>query len=720
MKSHTYPLIPLTFLNELAGEENQIHSMASVRSQQGLKHMLKNVAILCCLLILWFISDAVLATPTEEPLEEPNFSSMWLTSQDGSESFSTETLSTEISMSVSGPILRAKVKQRFRNTSQIWLEGMYSFPLPEQAAVDQLRMIIGERVVEGQIKEKQAAKKSYEKARANGQRASLLSHHRTNMFTTSVANIGPKEEIIVEFEYQQVLDFQDHQYNLRFPMVSTPQYTPARTQLDNDFIKPITAIRSSDSKLGNPISIKVDLQPGFPIERPSSISHPVSVSDLGKEHYQVDVKGSAKLSNRDFILSWKLKPLSKPMVSILREDVGEQSYGLMMVMPPQASAEITPAIPRELIWVLDVSGSMQGESIEQARSAILKALSKLRPEDYFNIIYFNTQAWQIFPHSRAGHADNLNLARDKILKLEANGGTDMRPALSLALNQQDNSERLRQLIFITDGAVSNEAELFSYIQDNLGATRLFTVGIGSAPNSYFMRKAALVGRGSFTYISQPQEVNSKINRLLRKLETPALTDLGFDLNDPTVSVLPQVLPDVYLGEPVYIFFKADDFPNYVELTGKLNGISSNLRLPLETTLRHEGIAVEWARRKISELVDRYQEADSETKPSIRNEAIELALAHHQVSKFTSLIAIDKKPERAGGLLNSKRIPANAPKGWVNQLSTSGQGIRLAQTATNTPYQLFLGSTLLALAIMIWTVWFLIMRHNKRKPSWDRA
>jgi Ca-activated chloride channel family protein len=720
MKKLNYPLIPLTFLNELASDEPQIHSMASVRSQEGLKHMLKNVAILFCLLLLWFVSDVVLATPTEAPLNESGFSSMWLTSQDGSQTIAGEALSTEISMSVSGPILRVKVKQRFKNTSQMWLEGMYSFPLPEQAAVDQLRMIIGERIVEGQIKEKQAAKKSYEKARANGQRASLLNHHRTNIFTTSVANIAPKEEIVVEFEYQQVLDFQDHQYNLRFPMVSTPQYTPARTQLDKDFINPIEAIRSSDSKPGNPVSIKVDLQPGFPIELPSSISHPVSVDDLGKEHYQVNLNGTAELSNRDFILSWKLKPLSKPMVSILREDVGDQSYGLMMVMPPQASAETAPAIPRELIWVLDVSGSMQGESIEQARSAILKALSKLRQEDYFNIIYFNTQAWQLFPNSRAGNADNLNFARDKILKLEANGGTEMRSALNLALNQQNNSERLRQLIFVTDGAVSNEAELFSYIQANLGATRLFTVGIGSAPNSYFMRKAAITGRGSFTYISQPQEVTTKINRLLRKLETPALTDLGFDLNDPTVSVLPQVLPDVYLGEPVYISFKAENFPSYAELTGKLNGTPSSLRLSLDTNSKHEGIAVEWARRKISELVDRFQEDNNETKPRLREEAIEIALGHHQVSKFTSLVAVDKAPVRGGALLNNKRIPVNAPKGWVNQLSKSEQGIRLAQTATNTPYQLFLGSTLLALAIMVWTVWFLIIKHNKRKQPWDRA
>lgn len=743
MKPLTYRQIPLSFISDSAFEENFIHPASSIKIKLGMQHMLKNILIVCALLLLWFLSDSVLAdgntysnTELNSAETEKNYSSLWLESMDGSEKISAKTLSTSISMSVSGPILRAKVKQRFRNPSQVWFEGSYSFPLPEQATVDQLRMVVGERIIEGKIQEKQTAKQSYQKARDKGQRASLLSHHRTNIFTTSVANIGPEEEIVVEFEYQQMLDFKDHQYHLRFPMVSTPQYTPARMKLDNNFVEPITSIQSTKSQATNPVAIDIDLKAGFPIELPTSISHPISVNSLDEAHYQVQLKGSAELSNRDFILSWKLKPTSEPMVSILREDSDGESYGLMMVMPPQVSPAEIQTIPRELIWVLDVSGSMQGESIEQARSAMLKALSKLRPEDYFNIICFNTQAWSLFPHSRSGTPDNLNLARDKILKLEANGGTEMKPALAMALNKHNNSERLRQVIFVTDGAVSNEAELFAMIQDNLGANRLFTIGIGSAPNSYFMRKAALAGRGSFTYISQAQEVNHKIDQLLRRLEAPALTDLGFDLNDPSVSILPATLPDVYMGEPVYISFKSELFPQYAELSGNLNGTPSNLRLPLDSSIQHKGISVEWARRKIVELVDRYEHADSESKTLIREETIGIALAHHQVSKFTSLVAVDELPARAGGFLNSKRMPANLPKGWVNPLASSSslkvssskatpallssQGIRFARTATNTPYQLLLGSCLLCLAIVIWMLWFLSIRHNQRKQSWDHV
>ena len=704
MKPQNSAINRFSFSEDFLTRHNTIMPMATVRLKQLIKRSVIDLLLCICVIALCFFSNSVLAKETaqEDNKEgQKSFSSLWFSSMESSAPTPAETLSTSISMSISGPILRAKVKQTFRNNTQLWLEGVYSFPLPEQAAVDQLRMRIGERSVEGQIQEKLAAQKRYEQARENGQRASLLSQHRTNIFTTAVANIGPQEDITVEFEYQQLLDFRDHQYTLRFPMVSTPQYTPSSAQLKNDFIAPINLTKALSDKAGNPISISIDLKPGFPIEQPRSISHPISVESLDEEHFTVKLNGSAELSNRDFILSWKLQAAEKPMVSILREDLEGESYGFMMIMPPQTRADQLQISPRELIWVLDVSGSMQGESIEQARSAMLKALSRLRPEDYFNIICFNNRAWKLFPDSRSGTRDNLNLARKKILALEADGGTEMQAALNMALEKQSNSERLRQIIFVTDGAVSNEAELFSTISQHLGDSRLFTIGIGSAPNSYFMRKAALAGRGSFTYISQAQEVNSKIDRLLRKLEAPALTDLGFDLNDPTVNIIPQRLPDLYLGEPVYISFKADHFPNYAQLSGNINGLPSNLRLPLHSTQRHKGIAVEWARRKITELVEGYQQADLETKTLLRDEALELAIAHHQVSQFTSLVAVDDIAERAGAQLDKRLIPANAPKGWVSKSPALNQGIRLAKTATNTPFNLLLGVLCLGLAFALW-------------------
>lgn len=694
MKHLTTPLI--------MADDYPIQPMRTVQMQLKIRKIVHDLLVVSVLIMLWLCSERVLAENQSDSESESSarYSSLWLRSADGKENQAADMLSTKVEMSIAGPILRAAVKQTFRNTSQSWLEGIYNFPLPEQAAVDRLRMRVGERLIQGEIQEKQAALKTYQQAKQNGQRASLLTQHRTNIFTTSVANIGPGEAIEVEFEYQQVLDFRDHQYTLRFPMVSTPQFTPERVAQQQDFVAPVNLIRQAGEAAGNPVEISVDLIPGFPIERPASISHPVNVSEVASDRYQIHLAGSADLSNRDFLLSWKLKPSAEPMVSLLREDREGEAYGLMMVMPPQAAPEEIQTQPRELIWVLDVSGSMQGESIEQARSAILKALSRLRPEDYFNVIFFNTGAWSLFPHPRAGTQDNLNLARQKLLQQEADGGTDMLPALKLALHKHTHSESLRQVIFVTDGAVGNETELFAEIQNRLADSRLFTVGIGSAPNSYFMRKAALAGRGSFTYISQPQEVNLKIDRLLRKLESPALTDLGFDINDPLAEVLPASLPDLYLGEPLYISFKAADFPKYAELSGTLNGMPSSLRIALETPVQHPGVAVEWARRKIADLVDQHQQAYGEEQIDLRDQALSIALAHHQVSKFTSLVAVDQIAERAGGELKTQHIPANAPKGWVNTASSSTQGIRLAQTATDNPFRLLSGVLFLIVACLL--------------------
>jgi len=733
MKHLTKHQIP--YVNISIDHDEEIAPLPSIRVHQRIKSAVSDVSTLALLFALWILSESVLAGITSEhatevPSEEPAYSSLWVrsleeTSTHEGESMSATTLATDISMTVSGPILRAKVRQTFRNPSQFWSEGIYTFPLPEQAAVDRLRMVIGDRVVEGQIHEKKSARRIYQKARDAGKRTSLLSHNRTNVFTTAVANIGPNEEITVEFEYQQILDFKRNRYTLRFPMVNTPKYTPARVRLDSAFVEPVDVIRKMNEPPGNPVTISVDLKAGFPIETLSSTSHAIKTEQLSDEHYTVKLDGLAQSSNRDFILSWQLEPSDEPLVRVLREDLEGESYGLLMVMPPQPEPGMTTGTPRELVLVLDVSGSMQGESIEQARSAVLKAISQLNPEDYFNVIYFNTQAKKQFSQNRPATPDNLSDARRSVLNQKAEGGTDMRPALRMALNGSDNFEHLRQVIFITDGAVSNEAELFSEIQNNLGNSRLFTVGIGSAPNSYFMRKAARAGRGTFTYVSRPNEVDQKISHLLQQLEAPALTNLNLDLNSYSTVVLPQLLPDLYLGEPVYVAFKMNTFPDFAELSGELGGVSSRLRIPLQSPDRHEGVAVEWARRKITALMRQHREQTGENRKenqqAIRNEVIDLAVSHHQVSQFTSLVAVDITPVRGGGLLNTTRIPANRPKGWVDQSNPKSKGIRLAQTATDTGYKLLIGSDLLFGSFLLWLARRRLQgKKIQRRKSWPRA
>ena len=635
---------------------------------------------------------------------ESKHGSLWVRSGAGSDYVETLTLDTEVNMSVSGAILRATVRQRFHNPMQHWVEGIYVFPLPEQAAVDHMRLRIGEQVIEGQVREKAAAQKAYRKARNNGQRASLLTQIRPNVFTTAVANIAPGEAVVVEIEYQQTLDYADGRYSLRFPMAMTPRYTPSATLAKADFEPVQITLKETNEMPENPVSINIDLNAGFPVSEVTSPSHAIDVQPFAEDRYHVSLSGAGAQADRDFRLSWMLQATAEPMVRVFREDVGGESYGLLMVMPPQPEAGSLLAMPRELVLVLDVSGSMEGESLQQARAAVLMALDRLRPTDRFNIIWFSDKAWSLFPQSRAASPRDVQLARQAVTRQGTVGGTQMLSAVRLALSGIADPERLRQVVFITDGAVSNEAELFSAIDENLGASRLFTIGIGSAPNGYFMRKAARAGRGTFTYIGNPGEVDAAMRQLFGKLEAPALKDLQLGLGGSDAMLLPNPLPDLYLGEPVLVSFKGKSFPDAAELGGRFSGAAWKISVPLNTAIDAPGIAVDWARRRIGVAMEQYRDAGTESaRNRVREEIVDVALEHHLVSRFTSLVAVDVTPVRAGALVQTQRIRSNRPRGWVGTGRPSGNSLQLAQTATPATLRFVSGLFLLALAALLYRV-----------------
>ncbi len=636
-------------------------------------------------------------------------------------------LSTHVEVEVSGPIARVAVAQRFLNPSQYWMEGEYNYPLPDNAAVDRLRMTIGERVIEGEIKEKQQAKKAFQTARQQGKRAGMLTQRRANEFRTQVTNVAPGESVVVTFEYQQWLDYRDGGFDFRFPMVSTPSFLAEQNPSTEAFQDQAPANHFKDLAAlpDNPVSVRLTLNAGVPTEMPRSLSHPVEIQQFSETHYEIKLSGKAELSNRDFTLSWSPVESPKPLVSVIREDTDEASYGLLMIVPPavQDSSEVKSA--RELILTLDVSGSMQGASLQQAKMAVNKALEDLTDHDLFNVLWFSDRTDALFLTSQIASQHNIALAKRRVEQLSANGGTRILPAVQRALVTSDlpplfsahdvpyskpvlgrshlapDETRLRQVVFLTDGAVNNEQAIFNAIHTHLGASRLFTVGIGSAPNAYFMRKAARAGRGTFTYIAKPEEVEDKVGALLDKLRRPALTDVELDFHGKQLDLLPDPLPDVYQGEPVYAVFKAENFPLYAQLSGRLDGVMSYTSLDLEAgltsgseTWRNAGVATEWARRKVSRLRERMREQTAEQQAISRSELIELALQHKLVTPFTSLVAIEQTPVRAGGALYRHRIPANLPHGWAANMT-------LAQTASGIWYHLHAGIALVLLAGLLW-------------------
>jgi Ca-activated chloride channel family protein len=597
-------------------------------------------------------------------------------------------LDTDVEIRVTGHIARATVRQNFRNPHADWFEGVYSFPLPENAAVDHLRMRIGERVVEGEIRERQAAKASYERAKAEGRRATLLEQERPNIFTSSVANIGPGETIQIEIEYQQTLRYDQGRYSLRFPMVVGPRYVPRGVQ---DAARIVPAVLRPDDESGpiNPVRLRVSLDAGVPLAAVESAYHAVSIETEAAGRRRIALDGKT-YADRDFELAWTLAPGRAPAAVLFSEKKGERHYGLLMVMPP-ARDRRAPAIPREAIFVIDTSGSMHGASIAQAREALELAIRRLAPADRFNVIEFNSRARALFPQARPADAGNLDIAVRWVRELRAQGGTEMAKALDLALDGREHPDRIRQIVFLTDGAVGNEDQLLRMIRERLGDSRLFTVGIGSAPNSHFMTKAAQFGAGSFTYIGKIEEVKERMGALFSKLESPVLKGLQIDWGESQgVEACPKVVPDLYLGEPVMVMFSADRVADQVTVAG----ITAR-NAPLEAA---GGLGTLWARAKISNLMDALREGTPEEK--VRAGVIQLALEHHLVSKYTSLVAVDRTPVRApDAALKTGAMPTNLPEGWSYD-AVYGE---LPRGATDARFNLLAG------LLLLFSAWFLRRR-----------
>jgi Ca-activated chloride channel family protein len=620
-------------------------------------------------------------------------------------------LETDVAITVTGMIARAKVTQHFHNPGTDWVEGVYVFPLPENAAVDRLRVRVGERVIEGQVKEKEEARIAYVKAKSEGRRAALVEQQRPNLFTNNVANIGPNEFVSVEIEYQQALEYKGGEYRLRFPLAITPRYTPAgppahrakagEEQPDEiDAAEPLQHPDYDGANCGgaNPVSIAVSLDAGTELAKIESSYHEIWTEKAAGTRHMVWFTKEQEDADRDFELTWSPRAGAAPRAAAFTQTVNGSDYALVMVLPPEASAGDKAAyerLPRETILIVDTSGSMAGSPMEQAKSAVQFALDRLGPGDRFNVIEFNSVTHALFSGALPVSPANIAEARKWVGRLRANGGTEMIPALNLALDGQDGAGIVRQVVFITDGAVGNEDALFALIHRKLGGSRLFTVGIGSAPNTHFMSKAAQFGRGTFTYIGDLAEVQAKMSALFAKLESPVLKDVAIAWPDGAkVETYPARIPDLYAGEPIVVAAKLSTRNGTASVSGLRGSQPWSAALTLVNGNEENGVGALWARAKIGELMDAMRTG---TDPQIVKKAvIQVALEHHLVSRYTSLVAVDVTPARPDGAMLAKAVlKVNLPDGMQPGL--------LPQTATHAPFHLITGLVAALLALIVFAI-----------------
>ncbi|MDA0272141.1 MAG: marine proteobacterial sortase target protein [Proteobacteria bacterium] len=623
---------------------------------------------------------------------------------------------------ISGVIAHVELTQQFRNQTDDWQEAIYVLPMNETAAVNQMDIRIGGRIIKGVIKEKAEARKTYNTAKAQGKKAALVEQSRPNLFQQAVANIAPGETITVTLSYVQTVDYNKGEFGFRFPMTLTPRFIPAGTLVgspdltgsseadeplqrspntkgwaivtsdvpDGHLITP--RMKRTDVDLTNPIGIEIELDPGLELQAIGSPYHNISVKKEAGQ-YRVELVEGRVSMDRDFVLNWRPVVGDEPRAAVSRETLDGEDYVLLMMLPPSVSSGAQP-IARDMVFVIDTSGSMQGTSIEQAKVSLGRALDRLRPQDRFNIIEFNSSWSRLFADLQYPDAYYLKTAKDWVSRLGAGGGTNMQPALEIALAAGSEEQQLKHIVFITDGAVGNEQGLFKLISEQLGDTRLFLVGIGSAPNSFFMRQAAEYGRGTFTHIGSLSEVSEKMDQLFTMIDSPVAADIRIEWPQAPESY-PTHIPAIYQGEPLLVAAKGRYLHGSIVVHGTTAAAPWSQELSLDTRTSKPGVGTIWARRKISALEDDLVKGRDAT--AVKNEMVQVAIAHKMVTRDTSLVAVEEIVSRlAQDTLKTGDVPNAVPYGQVAMYP---------QTATSAPLSFLVGLlSLLAAMFLIVRDW----------------
>lgn len=590
---------------------------------------------------------------------------------------------TDVALDVRGLVLSGIVTQQYSNSSPTPIEGVYIFPLPHDAAVYDMEIRIGNRVIQSEIRERSEAKKVYETAKTQGKRAALVEEERPNIFTTSVANIMPGDHIDIRLRYVEPLHWESGRVRVVFPMVVGPRYIPGTEAVGHDGtgwakdtdavpdasrITPI--VRHPENRSGHDISVRVDLDPGFDVESIHSVSHAITINPLSNGRRRIELASRATIPNRDFVLEVKQAETTQPTSALFLSPVkGDKEFHFVLTTYPPT---VAPAerVPLEMLYMIDVSGSMEGTSITQAREALLNALDRLHPSDRFAILAFNHQYQEFASEPLTATPENLAAARRYVKSLRAGGGTEMLPALVHMMSKPQTPSYLRHIVLLTDGDLGNEEAIFAALQRNLGEARLYTVAIGSAPNLFLATKMAQFGRGTFTQISDNSETREKMSHLFDTIENPVLTDVKLSFEGVEVAdVYPKRLPDLFAGQPLVVYGQIAK-----GAVGKVHVSARAGSQPYETTFAfdaskatfHPGITTLWARQRVEDMMDDWRHEGENGQSSLRAAIISHAIQYHLVTKFTSLIAVEHRIVNDGGQSSTVPVPTEMPAGWSSE------------------------------------------------------
>jgi len=596
---------------------------------------------------------------------------------------------TDVNVDIAGFVARVTVKQQFHNPFKDKIEAIYVFPLSQDAAVDKMTMIIGERQIDGEIKERGEAKQIYEQAKAEGRVASLLDQERPNIFTQSVANIEPGEKIDIEIAYSETLDWRDGEFHFDFPMVVGPRYMPGTpsgigggpARPGEPFSPPTDQVPDADRispmpvaegmRAGHDISVTVNLDAGSPIQRIESKQHEITTEyDKDKSVAALKLAPKKTIPNKDFVLVYQTA--TDEIEDAILTHVDDRGKFFTIVLQPPKRVRPEVIVPKEIIFVIDKSGSMSGFPMDTAKESMRLCINGLHENDTFNLMTFSGGVGFCFPEPVKNTDENRDKALAYLGNLQGSGGTEMMKAINACLAGQNDPERVRIVCFMTDGYVGNDMAIIDAVKKNAGTARVFSFGIGRSVNRYLLDGMARAGRGEVHYILSDAQADGAAERFYERVRMPVLTDVAVDFGKFEVEeVYPAMIPDLFSAKPVILKGR---YQNGGEGTITLKGNTGegsfereiNVTLPesVEEGKGNVALASMWARAKVKDLMDqqldRAQRGDP--NPAIKETILGLGLRYNLLTQYTSFVAVEKLRITQGDKVRTINVPVEMPEG----------------------------------------------------------
>jgi len=623
-------------------------------------------------------------------------------------------LRTDITADVRGDLAEVIVRQRYSNDRAVPVEATWLFPLHHDAAVHAMTMQVGERVVVGRIERVEQARAQWEEARRQGQTAAVLTEHRPNVFSQRLANVLPGQTVEIELRYVYTVDRRGGTHQLVIPLVVGPRYEPARPAPEAGDAPSPGAWKLNAPLPTAPVALPADIDPervgvtvelrgALPLAEASSPFHALAIDKRDPRWWSLTLASGRTVDNRDLVIDYRFEAATTAAGAMAFRD-HRGGFFALQIEPPAilADAAITP---RELVFVLDCSGSMRGMPLQASQTFVARALQHLRPTDTFRLIRFSNDATGFSRAPVPATADNIQRGITYVMALQAVGGTEMIPGIRQALDPPIAPGALRIVTFLTDGYIGNDASTLALLHERIGQSRLFALGVGTSVNRFLLTEFGRIGRGQTRFIDPTDDPTTTANAFADAVETPVLTDIRIDWGglEPT-DLVPRVIPDLFAGQPLRIMGRFDR-PGAWPITvhGLVRGAPATLPVTLElpeAAADGEQIATLWARAAITDLqrelmlagLDRTDPAQHDAR-TLEDKITRLGLTFGLVTPWTTFVAIDVQGPRALEPTNrlAVTVPLPAPAGTTG---TPGVSHPLAFAGHGTPEPATIGLLLL--------------------------